>query len=177
MNEFTIYCTTEQIKKALQVGAPIELRSEYYHPTEHDLKLDNPIPCESYTYGYHYAKCPTAEQMIGWLEAQGEFKVIAIHNSKNLNWSFHITTKDKDIFTSSGYSSRKQATLAAIDAALEHLNRINGKARTTYIPIPKNEETQRQVMAILAIQKMKDEFNKMSDEEKKHFLEQYEDSI
>ena len=38
---------------------------------------------------------------------------------------------------------------------------------THYIPIPKNEETQRQVTAILALEKLKKEFESMSDEDKK----------
>lgn len=42
---------------------------------------------------------------------------------------------------------------------------------TTYIPIPQNPETQRQVTAILAIEKLKSEFNKMSIEEKQRLLE------
>lgn len=42
---------------------------------------------------------------------------------------------------------------------------------TTYIQIPQNKETQHQVMMILALQKLKEEFNKMSDEDKKHFME------
>lgn len=72
MNRYAIYCTKEQTKKAFDLGAPIILESEYYTPTENDIKLDNPIPCESYTCGYHYAKCPTAEQMIGFILESGK---------------------------------------------------------------------------------------------------------
>lgn len=45
---------------------------------------------------------------------------------------------------------------------------------TYSIPIPKNKETQRQVNAILALEKLKKEFDSMSDEEKKHFIELYD---
>lgn len=117
MTEFTIYCTPEQIKRALQVGAPIELQSEYYHPTEHDLKLDNPIPCESYTYGYHCAKCPTAEQMIGWLRSKGfRFKIEELSDTIT---AYRVTF---GYWYKVGQSSNpKGATFAVIDAALEYV--------------------------------------------------------
>lgn len=115
MNEFTIYCTSEQTKKAFELGAHIEKDcSNLRHDTSRTTYINDIYYC-----------LPTAEQIIGWLEGQCEFKVIAIHNSKNLDWSFHITTKDKDVFTSIGYTSRKEATLAAIDAALEYLTNKN----------------------------------------------------
>ena len=41
---------------------------------------------------------------------------------------------------------------------------------TLYIPISKNEETQRQVNAILALEKLKKEFESLSDEEKRKFI-------
>lgn len=44
---------------------------------------------------------------------------------------------------------------------------------TTYIPIPNNKETQRQVNAILVIEKLKKEFEQMSYEEKQKFIELY----
>ena len=37
---------------------------------------------------------------------------------------------------------------------------------TFYIPIAKNEETQRQVNAILALEKLKKEFESLNDEDK-----------
>lgn len=120
MNRFIIFCTEEQTKKALELGAPIELESEYYNPTENDFKLDNPIPCKSFTNGYHYAKCPTAEQMIGWLETI--FKEVNIQEFADF-WEYNIyfTDDDLDILHCEHYSSRKEATLAAIDAALDYL--------------------------------------------------------
>lgn len=44
---------------------------------------------------------------------------------------------------------------------------------TTHIPIPNNKETQRQVNAILALEKLKKEFEQMSYEEKQRFIELY----
>lgn len=37
---------------------------------------------------------------------------------------------------------------------------------TFYIPISKNEETQRQINAILALEKLKKEFESLNDEDK-----------
>lgn len=124
MEKYTIYCTELQTKKALKLGAPIILESEYYNPTENDIKLDNPIPCESYTGGYHYAKCPTSEQMIGWLVEQ------RLCIDAEWSWYERVTmwvwdnTKKERVYTSNS-NSLKEATLAAIDAALDYL--INNK--------------------------------------------------
>lgn len=120
MDEFTVYCTPEQIRKALELGVPIRLESEYYHPTEHDLKLDTPIPCKLFTTGYHYAKCPTAEQMIGWLRS----KDIQFHFDDETNyWAIRDATDDLTPLRWYGYSSNKE--LDAIAAALEYLANKN----------------------------------------------------
>lgn len=112
ITQYTIYCTKDQTKKALELGAGISW-------CEKERKTNDPTMYEK-GKGYKYF-IPTAEQMIGWLETQGKFKVIAINNSKNLDWSFHITTKNKEVFASIGYKSRKKATLTAIDEALKYL--------------------------------------------------------
>lgn len=106
MNKYTIYCTEKQTKKALELGAPIE----------RDGYEDRP-----YIYYDGAYLIPTVEQMIGWLEEQGimfniatnpfdEYKVIMskagnYDNIANIEWN----------------KRRKEATLAAIDAALEYL--------------------------------------------------------
>ena len=46
--------------------------------------------------------------------------------------------------------------------------------KTTHIPIPQNEATQRQVRAIWALEKIKSEFNAMTDEQKQCFMDYYE---
>lgn len=121
MNRYTLYCTESQTRKALELGAPIELESEYYHPTENDFKLDNPIPCKSFTKGYHYAKCPSAEQMMRWLEEY--VKEVRINQSVISSWYFEIYIYPHEMIRKNcGYLSRKEATIAAIDAALEYLS-------------------------------------------------------
>lgn len=131
ISDYTIYCTPEQTRKALALGAPIELESEYYHPTENDFMLDNPIPCKYFTTGYHYAKCPTAEQMIGWLEEQMGITTFHINHysaCKNEGYGYLIISKESVLECDAEnegmylYPSRREAALAAIDAALEYLS-------------------------------------------------------
>lgn len=118
MNRNTIYCTKEQTKKALELGAPIELYDEeekesYCFWRLRFIDLQN---------GF-LAKYSTAEQLIGWLEDQNilvertrfmgkyAFRLLKIHSSGEQN--LHIQGQD--------YPTYKEATLAAIDAALDYL--------------------------------------------------------
>lgn len=120
MNKYTIYCTKEQTKKALELGVPIET-----------------IPCKPYiiegrhdyfTDGKFIYLFPTAEQMIGWLEKQRLAINVTNHNG-NYDWS---VSAPKEVSSSyyyrvqegvRYYNTRPEATLAAIDAALEHLSK------------------------------------------------------
>lgn len=125
MNRYETYCTKEQTMKALALGAPIILESEYYTPTENDIKLDDPIPCDSYTCGYHYAKCPTTSQMIGWLRERYIRVYVKpytdCNNMKRYKGIIH-TVAERLIADSMSY---KEVTLKAIDAALEYLTNNN----------------------------------------------------
>lgn len=105
------------------MGAPIQLWSEYYKTQEHDFKLDTPIPCKHFTEGYHAASCPTAEQMLGWLEEQKDIEEIFVQKNRAFHsWAcLVISNEDKIIFSNNIYRSRKESTIAAIDAALEYL--------------------------------------------------------
>lgn len=72
---------------------------------------------------YHtYKRCiiPTAEQMISWLEEKG-ITSIEITFSKETKWKFEMFSEIYDF--GAPYYSRKEATLAAIDAALEYLSK------------------------------------------------------
>lgn len=105
MKHYTIYCTPEQTKKALELGAPIE----------RDGYEDRP-----YVYIDGAYLIPTTEQMIGWLEGQGIHVDICYESDNRFYYVF-----DFDDFVSDFYPTRKEATLAAIDAALGYL--INKK--------------------------------------------------
>lgn len=116
MNRYTIYCTEEQTKKALKVDAPIKI-------TYCAVDLYN----REYIIGEN--KCtaiiiPTAEEMLGWMEEQGKITVKVEHfDEEDTNWIFVIFTFNERQWVTDGknFYSRKEATLAAIDAALDYL--------------------------------------------------------
>lgn len=120
MSDYTIYCTLEQTKKSFELGAPIEILPNYTEYRVFPLlkcKDGNDRPCI----------IPTAEQMIEWLEGQAVIDEINI--SKNWDedgdyvWSFDFYDEKYNVIGQGGsYPSRKEATLAAIDAALEYLS-------------------------------------------------------
>lgn len=108
MERYTILCTQEQTQKALELGAPIK-------QTEHQEDLVN----VDYTIDVNVATIlPTAEQMLGWLEDQG----LELYTYKPIDkWVIDISGNDF-CFMVDECNSRKEATLAAIDAALEYLS-------------------------------------------------------
>lgn len=127
MKKFETYCTEAQTDKAIKLGAPID-KWFYWYQVENDaIKLPNGE--------LYHATIPTASQMIGWLEAQEEIFEVQVYRasteSKTNNWSFAIFVKqDYDVIIApQHYFGRKEATLAAIDAALEYLfeNKKGGK--------------------------------------------------
>lgn len=106
MDKYSFYCTPEQTKEAFELGAPIKmvlLEGNQLQPIQ-----------------------PTAEQMIGWLEEQG-LAIDVINDGSGFKWSawvkqsscldFHFIDENHRCV-----SSRQEATLAAIDAALDYLN-------------------------------------------------------
>lgn len=106
MEQYTIYCTEEQTKKAMELGAPIELEGEIYYPN-----------------GAAYPKRPTSEQMIGWLEECEEIDEIVLMKSED-NWAYIVFTglrPNIEMVWHASYLTRKEATLAAIDVALDYL--------------------------------------------------------
>ena len=114
INNYSIYCTSEQTKKALELGAPIEIKTIEEAPKDWQGKA-------CFTGMATCAKFPTAEQMLGWLEEQESIKSIVI--DKTNKWQYVIWGSDGySIWCDTGFNSRLKATLAAIDATLEHLN-------------------------------------------------------
>lgn len=106
MSDYTLYCTTEQVKKALELGAPILDNGE------------NPnVPVMLYNRkGY---VIPTAEQMLGWLEEQGIF--VEVSKSFIADYQSLVHDANTNVFYDEYFLSRKEATLAAINVALEYL--------------------------------------------------------
>lgn len=70
---------------------------------------------------------PTAEEMIGWLE-DGVFREVNVQEFANY-WEYSLYTSSDDVVDSRirHFHSRKEATLAAIDAALEYLMSKKGE--------------------------------------------------
>ena len=71
-----------------------------------------------------YADIPTAEQMIGWLEEQDSDMRFEVATGIAHTWHYYIHLNYNEHYRNlfnSGFSSRKEATIAAIDAALEYL--------------------------------------------------------
>lgn len=116
ISDYTIYCTEEQTKKAIALSVPIVYK--YLNPRG--------ISCLVNDYKF---SIPTAEEMIGWLEDQGillELDTISTEDERNcliIKWEYFLRNKQNDIINSiyNSYSSRKEATLAGISAALEYL--------------------------------------------------------
>lgn len=109
ISDYTIHCTEEQTKKALNLGAQIDTQ-EY---------IGGELPVDWFGEDNKCYKKPTAEQMIGFLEGRGDIKNIVI--DKTDGWQYVIWENNGyGIFSDAKYHSRTEATLAAIDNALEY---------------------------------------------------------
>lgn len=102
MDEFTIWCTPEQARKALELGTLLQ------YATIADKKRRCFVNLNKECYAL-----PTAEQMIGWLEEQG-FDITISSFSSAIDYE-HVGILG--IYT----GPRSEVTIAAIDAALEYL--------------------------------------------------------
>lgn len=114
MDNYTIYCTGEQTKKALELGAPIRVETKqvggFIMGLSHIEK--------------HYIR-PTAEQMLGWLEEIMGISTFHINYYPTPEkYGYLIIAKDCVLETGWSFNSRKEATLAAIDAALDYLLKL-----------------------------------------------------
>lgn len=120
MDRYTIYCTKEQTKKAFELGAPIVTLPNYEELNGFPFvrcKNGNGYPCQ----------IPTAEQMIGWLEDMGiSVKAVCFSwcNENKPTWQVHAYQKSTNFWDEIAFGhsrSYREATLAAIDAALDYL--------------------------------------------------------
>lgn len=119
MDEYTILCTEAQTKKALKLGAPIEIKTIEEAPKDWQGKA-------YFTGMATCAKLPTAEQMIGWIESISTIQLQIEKQMIGCSVRYRIWVRDKcvpfsNIIKMQNYHSRKEATLAAIDATLEYL--------------------------------------------------------
>lgn len=116
MNRYEIRCTEEQTRKAFKIGAPIEEHGRYHADLEPNIVMTN---CKT------WIEIPTAEQMLGWLESTIRISDIDVYRGGSQYWTFSVTLFCGNIIGKENYFTRQEATLAAIDAALNYL--INRK--------------------------------------------------
>lgn len=115
ISDYTIYCTPEQTKKARELGAPIEVKTIEEAPKDWQGKA-------YFTGMATCAKLPTAEQMISWLE-ENNIETIIVCKKDGGDYGYTVYhTSHRSPLQHFWFSSRKEATLAAIDAALEYLS-------------------------------------------------------
>lgn len=111
MDNYTILCTEAQTKKSLELGAPIEVDFQFNSKTVIINKKAYIVP--------------TAEQMMGWLRNEGIHLSILYYRFRDLYNVQCFEFDDVYIRDDDGsikyFISYKQATLAAIDVALEYL--------------------------------------------------------
>lgn len=128
MDRYEIRCTEEQVFKALKLGAPLE--KDVAFAGDYDFDSANKVHISKHlakTAAYQeYATIPTAEQMLGWLEEQGI--LIDIDTEWNKSVLVYVwDCENKSLINNVFHGSRKEATLAAIDAALEYLMNNRGE--------------------------------------------------
>lgn len=112
MNRYTIYCTEAQTKKAVELSAPVEICNE---------RIIN-IPPRVYIKNKHeWYKLPTAEQMLLWLEENNIHVCIMTHDLGTCGFCYDFEINDF-LYPEIVKKSRREATIAAIDAALEFLS-------------------------------------------------------
>lgn len=112
INDYTIYCTPEQTKKALKLGAQMETVG----------KMDDRPSVQN---GFVFKIIPTAEQMIGWLRTKGctPYVYPVRRDEKSVLYArLRINLSDGGVSDAfHGFGEDYSIILAAIDAALEYL--------------------------------------------------------
>lgn len=127
MNQYTIYCSPEQTINAFELGAPIQYASII------DIRLERYVCIDDECY-----TIPTTDQMIGWLEETYDLHINIDYRRNYADdadgnivdewyyYCFFLSIADNCFYgedTLDEYVSREEATLAAIDAALEYLTK------------------------------------------------------
>lgn len=108
ISDFSIYCTEEQTRKAILLGAPIE----------YAIEGSTVVKGRSFIDSGEIAIIPTAEQLVGWLEVQGFYFYIF----DDFHWTAEVIYGNNWYSHEEELDSRKEATMAAINAALEYLS-------------------------------------------------------
>lgn len=115
MEQFTIYCTKSQARKALELGAPLLRR--YIDNGQKCFYVD---PEKEFPHPY---LIPTAEEMIGWLRSKG-FKFL-LSDEPDIDGCHWFVGYGTDAESVSFGQNKDNKELAAIDAALNYLAENN----------------------------------------------------
>ena len=126
MEQYTIDCTPEQTCKALELGAPI-------HSKDYEGGIIT-INHRWFRINNKCYRCPTAEQMRGWLMEKLKattFSPRYYHFAEGYGYLIICAecVLERDFTDNVRYllNSDKEATLAAIDAALDYLIQMKGE--------------------------------------------------
>lgn len=127
MDRYTIYCTEEQTKKALELDAPIERGhdgSRYFNIGVPTLFDENDEICRVKN---SVIFIPTAEQMCGWLIDEKKIFVkvnpyVSLTHEDEYDSLLVNLVNGHVLLVKQACNNLKEATLAAIDAALEYLS-------------------------------------------------------
>lgn len=121
IQDYSVYCTPEQTNRALKLGAPLETCDWRITNTNKYIELDN-------EKGWHI-QIPTAEQIAGWLLEY--VNDIIVCRGLASTWFYSVYLKNTtDCRSRFNYPTRKAATLAAIDTALDYLEQQKEKEET-----------------------------------------------
>lgn len=120
MQDYELRCTAEQTRRAYELGAPLEEQCI----GNNNVDLDSISVSNGYG-GSIYLIIPTTQQMMGWLREQG---VNAYAAFEGVNMYLPIcfvgdSVYQEDIAQYLIYKKPEQAELAAIDAALDYLEK------------------------------------------------------
>lgn len=127
MEEFTIYCTVEQTRRAFKLNAPIKHYSPYTTGPGTNICLVKDL----YEWDNADITCddrliiPTAEQMKNWLKRVHK---ISIHLYEWDFWEYDMSYNGQ-CYDGVFYKTEEEALLAAIDVALDILE--DEKNKTT----------------------------------------------
>lgn len=117
ISDYTIYCTAEQTKQALELGAQIEYAKVIDTINGNSIR----IPEET---GEFYL-IPTAEQMIGWLQSKGCYpytRPIKRDGKVMIVARFEFFEGGGSTDTFCGFGEDNSVILKAIDMALAYLS-------------------------------------------------------
>lgn len=104
MKQYTNYCTEEQTRRAYKLGAPIRLR---FNPFKENRFIT-----------------PTTQQMMNWLEKEHKIRAdIDFFLHHGYGAYVDLEGKDLNYFGGQYFETRQEAELAAIDVALDYLEK------------------------------------------------------